>query len=34
MRGTPWFFVVSGRSIQMAANSTDMWRTKLLPLAA
>jgi hypothetical protein len=34
MRGTPWFFVISGRSIQMAANSTDMWRTKLLPLAA
>src|SRR6266403_4329903 len=30
MRGTPWFFVINGRSIQMAANSTDMWRTKLL----
>jgi hypothetical protein len=34
MKGTPWFFVISGRSIEMAANSTDMWRTKLLPLAA
>jgi hypothetical protein len=34
MRGTPWFFLISGRTIQIAANSTDLWRMKLAPLAA
>ena len=34
MKGTPWFFLISGRTIQIAANSTDMWRTRLAPMAA
>lgn len=34
MRGTPWFFLVSGRTIEAAANSTDLWRMKFAPLAA
>jgi hypothetical protein len=34
MRGTPWFFLVSGRTIETAANSTDLWRMKFAPLAA
>jgi len=34
MKGTPWFFVVSGRTIQSVAYGTDMWRTKLAAMAA
>lgn len=34
MRGTPWFFLVSGRTVEAAANSTDLWRMKFAPLAA
>lgn len=34
MRGTPWFFLVSGRTIEVAANSTDLWRMKFAPMAA
>ena len=34
MKGTPWFFVISGRTIQSVAYGTDMWRTKLSPMAA
>jgi len=34
MRGTPWFFLVSGRTIEAAANSTDLWRMKFAPMAA
>lgn len=34
MRGTPWFFLISGRAIETAANSTDLWRMKFAPLAA
>src|SRR5204863_9050708 len=34
MRGTPWFFLGSGRTIEAAANSTDLWRMKFAPLAA
>ena len=34
MKGTPWFFLISGGAIQSAAYGTDMWRTKLSPMAA
>ena len=34
MRGTPWFFLLSGRTVEAAANSTDLWRMKFAPLAA
>jgi hypothetical protein len=34
MKGTPWFFVVSGGTIQSVAYGTDMWRTKLAAMAA
>ena len=34
MKGTPWFFVVNGRTIQSVAYGTDMWRTKLAAMAA
>jgi len=34
MRGTPWFFLISGRAVEAAANSTDLWRMKFAPLAA
>ena len=34
IRGTPWFFLVSGRTVEVAANSTDLWRMKFGPLAA
>ena len=34
MKGTPWFYVISGGTVQVAANGVEQWRHLVARLAA